>query len=242
MSPAVRTGHRQAPIVQRGQMKTEQIQVSAAPATLQDVLDRLSDDGIVDSRKRDLRSAVASFAKLVDKAPGLIPLDLAEIRHALDGAVPAQAGVSAKRWANLRSDLSAAIAVSGLRPMLKTAKIELAGPWKQVLDAVQDQRINKGLSRFARWASLRGIAPAQVDDGTIERFIAELQACTLVRKIDDQRRSVTTAWYRLVRLQPDLELRPVSAPSEGPALTRFDWQQLPASFRDDVERHLTWTS
>jgi integrase len=223
-------------------MKTEQVQTSAAVATLQDVLDRLSDASIADSRKRDLRSAVAGFAKLADKAPGLIPLDLAAIRHALDGAVPAQAGVSAKRWANLRSDLSAAIAASGLHPILKTAKLELAGPWKQVLDAVQDQRINKGLSRFARWASLRGIAPAQVDDGTIERFIAELQACTLVRKIDDQRRRVTTAWYRLVRLQPDLELRPVSAPSEGPALTRFDWQQLPASFRDDVERHLTWTS
>src|SRR5262249_19142012 len=99
-------------------MKTEQIQSSAAAATLQDVLDRLSDDGVVDSRKRDLRSAVASFARLVDKAPGLIPLDLAAIRHALDGAVPAQAGISAKRWANLRSDLAAAMAASGLRLML----------------------------------------------------------------------------------------------------------------------------
>jgi integrase len=223
-------------------MKTEQIQRTGEPATLQDVLDRLSDDGIVNSRKRDLRSAVASFAKLVDEVPSLIPLDLAAIRHALDGAVPAQAGVSAKRWANLRSDLSAAIETSGLRPILKTAKLKLAEPWKQVLDAVQDQRIRNGLSRFARWASVRGITPAQVDDSTIERFDAELRACTLVRKIDDQQRSVTTAWNRLVRLQPDLELKPVSAPSEGRALTRFDWQQLPASFRDDVERHLTWTS
>ncbi len=223
-------------------MKAEQTQVSAAAATLQDVLDRLSDDGVVDSRKRDLRSAVASFAKLVDKARGLIPLDLAEIRRALDSAVPAQAGVSAKRWANLRSDLSAAIAASGLRPILKTAKLELVGSWKQVLDAVQDQRIRNGLSRFARWASLRRIAPAKVDDSTIERFIAELQACTLVRNIDDQWRSVTAAWNRLAGLQPNLGLRPINAPSKGPALTRFDWQQLPASFRDDVERYFTWTA
>jgi hypothetical protein len=196
-------------------MKTEQIQTSAAPATLQDVLDRLSDDGIVDSRKRDLRSAVASFARLVDKVPSLIPLDLAAIRHALDGAVPAQAGVSAKRWANLRSDLSAAIETSGLRPILKTAKLELAEPWKQVLDAVQDQRIRNGLSRFARWASLRGITPAQLDDSTIERFVAELRSCTLMRNIDDQQRSVTTAWNRLARLQPTLGLGPLSVPSNG---------------------------
>jgi integrase len=223
-------------------MKTEQIQASADPATLQDVLDRLSDDGIADSRRRDLRSAVASFAKLVDKTPGLIPLDLAEIRRRLDSAVPAQAGVSAKRWANLRSDLSAAIAASGLRPILKTAQLELTGSWKQVLDGVQDRRIRNGLSRFARWASLRRITPAQVDDSAIERFVAELQACTLVRKIDDQQRSVTRAWNRLAGLQPNLGLTPVSAASKGPALTRFEWQQLPASFQDDVERYLTWTA
>ncbi|MGC2077275.1 MAG: tyrosine-type recombinase/integrase [Xanthobacteraceae bacterium] len=223
-------------------MKTEQIQTSGAPATLQDVLDRLSDDGIVDSRRRrDLRSAVASFAKLVDKAPGLIPLDLAAIRHALDSAVPAQAGVSAKRWANLRSDLSAAIEASGLCPILKTAKFDLAEPRKQVLDAVQDQRIRHGLSRLARWASLRGIAPSEVDDLTIERFISELRAYTLIRNIDDQQRRVTMAWNWLAKLQPNLELGPVSTPSKA-ALRRFDWQQLPASFQNDVECHLTWTS
>src|SRR5262249_43909624 len=223
-------------------MKTEQIQIGGAAATLQDVLDRLSDDGVVDSRKRDLRSAVVSFAKLVDKAPGLIPLDLAAIRHALDSAVPAQAGVSAKRWANLRSDLSAAIAASGLRPILKTAKLELTGPWKQVLYAVQEHRIHKGLSRFARWAGLRRIAPAQVDDATIERFIAELQACTLIRNIEEQQRSVTAAWNRLAGLRPNLGLRPLGARSNGPALTRYDWQQLLASFRDDAERYLAWTA
>src|SRR5262249_15388169 len=188
-------------------MKTEQIQATGAAATLQDVLDRLSDDGVVDSRKRDLRSAVASFAKLVDKAPGLIPLDLAAIRRTLDGAVPAHAGVSAKRWANLRSDLSAAIEACGLCPMLKTAKLDLAEARKKVFDAVKDQRIRHGLSRFARWASLRRITPTQVDDSTIERFISELRACTLIRKIDDLQRCVTTAWNRLVKLQPNLELR-----------------------------------
>src|SRR5262249_18998792 len=124
----------------------------------------------------------------------------------------------------------------------KTANLEINGPWKQVLDAVQDQRVHKGLSRFARWANLRGRAPAQVDDSTIERFIAELRACTLIRNIEGQQRSVTASWNRLASLRPDLELRPLGARSDGPALTRFDWQQLLASFRDDVERYLAWTA
>ena len=162
----------------------------AAPATLQTVLDRLAGDGgLSDTRKRDLRSAVTSFAKLKGQPPAAIPLDLADIRRTLDGMVPARAKVSRKRWANLRSDLAAAIDASGLRPMLKTADLELDEVWTRLL-APADQRIRHGLSRFARWASLRRIAPEAVDDSTIDRFIAELDAATLIRNLGDLRRTV----------------------------------------------------
>ena len=115
-------------------MKVDRIDPAAAPATLQDVLDRLvAAPGLSETRKRDLRSAVVTFAKLTDQAPVLIPLDLASIRAALDAMVPAQAKVSRKRWANLRSDLAAAIEVAGLRPMLKTAGVALDETWSRLI-------------------------------------------------------------------------------------------------------------
>ena len=77
--------------------------------------------------------------------------------------VPARAKISRKRWANLRSDLAAAIEASGLLPMLKTADLDLDEVWTRLL-AAADPRIRHGLSRFARWASLRRIAPETVDD------------------------------------------------------------------------------
>jgi hypothetical protein len=59
------------------------------------VLDRLAgDDGLSGTRKRDLRSAVTSFAKLKGQPPAAVPLDLADIRNTLDGMVAAQAKVS----------------------------------------------------------------------------------------------------------------------------------------------------
>ncbi len=100
-------------------MKHDPIPPTAAPATLQDVIDRLAGGSLPDTRKRDLRSAVVTYAKLTDRRPAAIPLDLADIRETLDGMVPAQAKVSRKRWANLRSDLAAAFDASGLRPMLR---------------------------------------------------------------------------------------------------------------------------
>jgi integrase/molybdopterin biosynthesis enzyme MoaB len=222
-------------------MKVDRIDPAAAPATLQSVIDRLARNrDLSETRKRDLRSAVVTFGKLMDLAPALIPLDLAGIRAALDAMVPAQAKVSRKRWANLRSDLAAAIEVAGLRPILKTAGVALDEPWSKLLQRVADRRVRHGLSRFARWASLRRIDPKAVDTTAIARFIAELEAATLIRNLDSQRRSVATAWNTLVRLLPDAGLQSVEVSTSRLAPTRLAWAQLPELFRADVERYLAW--
>jgi hypothetical protein len=183
-------------------MKHDQIPPTAVPATLQDVVDRLATGGLADTRRRDLWSAAVTYAKLVDRAPAAIPLDLADIRRTLDGMVPVQAKVSRKRWANLRSDLAAAFDASGLRPMLRTADVELDAAWTRLFQTVTDPRARNGLSRFARWASLRRISPETVDDAVIERFIVEMDASSLIRNIGAQHRSVALTWNLLRTLQP----------------------------------------
>jgi integrase len=216
-------------------------QTATTPATLQDVIDRLTaNPDLSEIRKRDLRSAVVTFARLTGQAPALILLDLAGIRARLDAMVPAQAKVSRKRWANLRSDLAAAIEASGLRPMLKTKGVKLDARWSSLLQPVTDQRVRNGLSRLARWASRCRIAPAMVDDGIIKRFIAELEAASLVRGIRDLHRSVAASWNTLVRLQPEQGLKAVKVPSSKPAPRRVSWEDLPASFQADLDRYLAW--
>jgi integrase len=224
-------------------MKTHPLPLqTTGQATLQTVLDRLAGlDGLSPNRKRDLRSAVISFAKLCEVAAAEIQLDLSELRRTLDKTDPARAKMSRKRWANLRSDLATAIAVSGLRPMLKTADLPVDRAWRELL-AVGDRRIRDGLSRFSRWASLRRIAPRVVNNSTIERFIAELEAATLVRNLRDMPRVVAKAWNALVALGDFEGLRPVSVPGPKRRLIRIPWRQLPASFQADVERYLRWLS
>ena len=105
-----------------------------------------------------------------------------------------------------------------------------------------DQRIRHGLSRFARWASLRGIDPEAVDDSTIARFVTELDARTLIRNLRDQPVRVAKAWNALAALHQGAGLRPVAVPNNKPAPTWIPWEQFPSSFREDVERYLTWAS
>ena len=215
---------------------------TATTITLQTVLDRISSTSeLSDGRKRDLRSAVISFAKLTERSPAAIPLDLAGIRETLDAMVPAAAKISAKRWANLRSDLAAAIAASGLRPMLKTANVNLDKDWARLL-ATAEHGIRHGLSRFARWASAQGIRPKEVDDRTIDRFIADLDTATLVRNLHNLPGTVARAWNAVVGLHAASGLHSIAVPTNRREPFQSSQQQLPASFRDDVERYLTWTS
>ena len=171
-------------------MNTVAVPGSAVPVTLKDVVDRLTaNPDLSDTRKRDLRSAVVIYGKLKGEPLSAIPLDLAAIRRTLEGIVPAQAKVSRKRWANLRSDLVAALDASGLQPMLKTADVELDCTWAALLRAVKDKAVMYGLSRLARWATARQISPAEVDDDVLERFFSELEATSLVCNLRGQRRT-----------------------------------------------------
>src|SRR6478735_5569023 len=68
-------------------------------------------------RIRDLRSAITRFCGLLGEEPGWMALDLGELRNRLNAINPVSAGISAKSFANIRSDLYAAIAASGLKPI-----------------------------------------------------------------------------------------------------------------------------
>lgn len=224
-------------------MNTAAIPQSAMPVTLKDVVDRLAANPVLsDTRKRDLRSAVVIYGKLKGEALSAIPLDLVAMRGTLDGMVPAQAKVSRKRWSNLRSDLAAALDASGLQPMLKTAYVTFECTWAALLNPVKDKAVTNGLSRLARWATVRQISPAAVDDAILEQFFSELEATSLVRNLRGQRRGVAKAWNRLAALSADQALRRVQVPSNRPASTRVPWLELSASFRDEVEKYLVWCS
>ncbi len=211
--------------------------------TLQNVLGGLAgNSSLSDTRRRDLRSAVTSFAALIDSSPAYVSLDLAAIRSVLDLMVPIQAKVSRKRWANLRSDLAAAIGASGFRQMLKTSSLELSESWASLLGRAPDRRMRDGLSRFSRWASERQIAPRDVNRQVVDRFIADLETASLVRKIAELGQTIVRSWNRVAQNFPDEGLQAIEVTRRMSGPPRFPWRDLPASFRQDVDRYSQWAS
>jgi integrase len=209
------------------------------PATLATLLGALErNEQLSPTRRRDLISAVNRVADLLGQEPAAIPLDMAAISAGLAGVNPVAAGMTAKRMANIRSDFRAAIKESGLIPV-PLEKRPLSAAWTALFERNSGRRAHIGLSRLARYASGQGIEPQDVDDRTIDGFIAAVRAGSLHRKPNALYRQVTKIWNEIATVHV-LGLKPVTVPSFREPPRRIAWDSLSASFRKDVDSYLGW--
>src|SRR4051812_13848157 len=101
--------------------------------TLADVLAAVErNSALSPTRLRDLRSAVMGVAGLFGNLPARVPLDLPAIAARLAAVSPVAAGMTPKRFANIRSDFLAAVRTSGLTPIASWHKGPLAPDWRQL--------------------------------------------------------------------------------------------------------------
>jgi integrase len=214
--------------------------VSAAPATLAAVLTALElNSDLGPTRVRDLRSAVKRVAVLLGQEPAALRLDLPEISTRLAEINPVAAGMTAKRFTNIRSDFIAAVKASGVTSIKGDAKAPLSPAWVELFRRLSGRRAHLGLSRLARYASSQGIEPKDVNDQTIDKFMVSVREGSLHRKPDVLHRQVTQIWNEATQ-DTKLGFRPVTVPSFRGAPKRVDWKLLSESFRMDVDKYLAW--
>jgi hypothetical protein len=193
------------------------------------------------TRLRDLRSSVIRVADLLGNVPARIALDLPTIAAGLAAISPVAAGMTPKRFANVRSDFLAAVRASGLMPMRPWHKGRLAPAWHQLFARLARRRAHLGLSRFARYASARGIDPEAVNDTTVTDFITAVREQSLHGAPNWLYRQVTLVWNEAAR-DGELGLQSLTVPSFRRPPKRIDWALLSRPFRRDVDKYLQWAS
>jgi integrase len=212
--------------------------VPAKSSTLALVLDRLADrPGLSPTRRRDLCSAVRRVAHLLEEIPAAVELNLDVFRMRLKDLGPAPRGLTAKSFANLRSDFLGALKESGLLP--SATKAPLRPAWRAFFARRSTARSQIGLSRLARFASGNGLDPEGVNNAVIGQFMAQVRAQSLHRSPNALHRQVTQIWNEAAR-DRTLRIRPVTVPSFRAAPKRIEWQTLPERFRKDVDEFLAW--
>ena len=214
--------------------------ILCAPATLASVLVAVNrSHALSAARRRDLRSAVKRVADLLDNEPGAIALNLAGIGERLARINLMAAGLTAKRFANIRSDFLAAVKASGKLQPASAGRQPLSPEWIELFEALAGRRAHIGLSRLARYANTRGIRPQHVNDATIVAFMVAVREGSLHRKPKALHRQVTLIWNEAAR-NSKLGLQPVAVPTFRGPPNRTDWSLLPVSFRQDMDGYLSW--
>ena len=140
-------------------------------ATLADVLGLLDQAGLTATRHRDMVSAVKRVCAMAGTMPAAVAAEPRLLRGMLSRIRPAAHGISAKSYSNLRSLLAAALQLAGVIDPLGRGGARRHPAWGPLLQAVaNDKRLSNGLAAFANWCAAQGIAPAEVDDGTVRDF------------------------------------------------------------------------
>lgn len=149
---------------------------TTAPVTLADILQWLPEvDGLKATRCRDLCSAVRTVARLAGRHPADIVVDVPELRETLQALHPVQARMSRQRLMNIKSDLRAALEVTGqLTP--PTGERCLTPEWRGFLDSATRVHQERLVLRLAQYCSATGRAPEDVDEAVMAAFEADLQA------------------------------------------------------------------
>lgn len=182
----------------------------AAPANLQEVIDALATvPDLSEQRRQDLRSAVRTFARAINRQPVQITADVAALKKQLAGLTAPMVRLTRPRWANVRSGVIAALNLTQAGIVAGKRRYPLAPEWEELLGKVADRYERARLSRFFSWCSSAGIPPTAVAQADVDRFAKTLVTETMADRPKAVHRDLALAWNRCRAKTagwPDLEL------------------------------------
>ena len=143
-------------------------------------------------------SAVRQVARLLGGLPADIPANPEALRRGLNLMTPAAAGMTKRRWANVRALLAAALDLAGAKVVRQTPIIGLTPSWFSLRNLVGDMYARARLSRFIAYASANGVEPDQVEDRTVADFAETLKRNSLLEGQTKIVRDLCREWNRCV--------------------------------------------
>ena len=207
------------------------------PSTLQAVIDRiLAMENPARQRRQDLCSALRRVADLVGQPASNVPADAATIRRQLSLFTPASAGVTPRRWQNIKALVSAALEITGAK-VVRRRRDSLPPAWAGLLGRINDRYERSRLSRLASNCAARNTTPAQVDDRVVDAFGAELLQNSLIDRPKQVHRDACLAWNRSADSIPDWPAIRLTVPNHSRTYA-LPLNAYPESFAADLEAWL----
>lgn len=213
--------------------------VRADQDSLADTILALDQVGILSPiRRRDLKSALRSLARLIGQPADLIPANINWLHIRIRRLHPAQSGMSKKRFQNVKSDALKALEVVGASRERKDWLKPPSAAWQTLLDRIPKRHDRWKLTQLAQYCTALDIEPCDIKDAHVLGLRTALIEESFQNNPEAIAANAVKTWNRLAAMidgWPQVALAPPPHKKEPWTipLTAF-----PATFQEDVER---WT-
>ena len=207
------------------------------PETLQAIIACIhAMDHLAPQRRQDLCSALRRLASLIGQPPCNIPADPALLRQQLALFTPASAGVTPRRWHNIKALVSASLDMTGTKVVRRRCD-SLPPAWAELMGRVNDRYERSRLSRLASHCAALGIEPDQVNHSIAAVFGAELLQNSLIERPKQVHRDACLAWNRSADSIPGWPGQHLTVPDHSRTYA-LPLTAYPLSFVADLEAWL----
>jgi hypothetical protein len=186
--------------------------------------------------RRHWSSSLRQIAKALDKPVQVIPARYNAVRADLVHLHHAPAGLTAKTLQNHKSNAKSALLWLAREKGVPEHGAPLTPVWQDLWSEIGDALVRSRLSSLMRFCSANKIAPAEVDEAVLDRFM-DYRSRTGSCSDDAFRRLLARAWNANVGTIPGWPVRTLTVPLAKPAVEQ-EWEDFPAGLRWDVDQYL----
>lgn len=216
----------------------EPVSIVANTKTIADIILAMDDlPGIANRTRSDYKSALRTVARAHGADPSAIPANPPAITRRLRHFEPAELGLTSRSWSNALSLACKALRATGCYVAPGAYNTPFTSAWATLADAIEDNRLRYGLSRYLHIASEHNWAPEDVGEEHFERFRHYLETRVSCKDPDRQWLRVRQLWNQAARSVPGWPQNFVQT-AVKPKGYCFLWSDFPASLKSEVDVYL----
>jgi site-specific recombinase XerD len=186
--------------------------------------------------RRHWATSLRQIAKALDRPPAVIPARYSAVRADLAFLHQVPAGLTAKTLQNHKSNVKSALLWLAREKGVPEHGTPLAPAWGELRAKITDALVRWRLSSLMRFCSANGIAPMEVNEAVIERFVS--YRVEIGKSADGAfRRLMARAWNTNVSKLSGWPARRLLEPPVKAAVD-VTWEEFPEGLRRDVDQYL----
>jgi len=203
---------------------------------MSEVLSKLDAVDVTDTQRRDLKSAIRSVCRMVERRPEQVPANINWVHIRLRRIHPVQAGITEKRLKNIRSGVLKALELCGASRERSDWLRAPSPEWDKLLEIIQNKHDRWKLSQLAQFCSAIDITPCDVTSHHVKALLEALETETFVDRPASKVGAAVSVWNRLSKTLPGWPKHQLSFPRAKEPWT-IPLDQFPERFVRDAE---TW--